>query len=119
MLRETLPSDVAQRVAPRALRTYATSLGWQPVPNGKRSEIAIFHRPDSRLHQVLVPTDETLSDYGEMVTEAVGKLAEYEKRPAREVLEHLLLPPADVLRFREVSPDAEAGSLPLEHAVRL
>jgi hypothetical protein len=35
------------------------------------------------------------------------------------VLEHLLLPPSDVLRFREVSPDAEAGNLPFDHAVRM
>jgi hypothetical protein len=31
----------------------------------------------------------------------------------------LLLPPADVLRFREVSPDADRGTLPFDHAVRL
>jgi hypothetical protein len=31
----------------------------------------------------------------------------------------LLLPPADVLRFRQVSPDTEAGTLPLDQAVRL
>ena len=54
-----------------------------------------------------------------MVAEAVRKLAEFEKRPARAVLEHLLLPPADLLHFREVSPDAEAGNLPLDHAVRM
>jgi hypothetical protein len=35
------------------------------------------------------------------------------------VLEHLLLPPADVLCFREVSPEAEAGNLPLERAVQM
>jgi hypothetical protein len=52
------------------------------------------------------------------VLEAVRKLAEFEKRPAEAVLEHLLLPPADLLRFREVSPDAEAGIVPLDHGAR-
>ena len=119
MSRETLPVDVAQQVTPRALIGYAQGLGWQAVPNGRRPEIAVYHRPDSRLHQVIIPTDPTLEDYGEAVTEAVRRLAEFEKRPAREVLDHLLLPPADVLGFREISPDAESGSLPFGHAVRM
>src|SRR5271166_1182001 len=119
MWREPLPVDAAQQVTPRALIGYVQGLGWQATPNGRRPEIIVYHQPDSRLHQVIIPTDSTLVDYGEAVTEAVRKLAEYEKRPAREVLEQLLLPPADLLGFREVSPDAEAGSLPLEHAVRL
>ncbi len=119
MSRENLPLEAAQMVTPRALTGYARGLGWQPVPNGKRTEIAVFHRPDSTLHQVIIPTDPTLDDFGEAVIEAVRKLAEFEKRPAQEVLDHLLLPPADMLRFREVSPDAEAGHLPLDHGVRL
>ena len=119
MLRETLQLDAARRVSPRALQGYAQGLGWQIVSNGKRNDIALLHRPDSRLHQIAIPLDETLSDYSEAVVEAVQKLAEFEKRPAREVLDQLLLPPADMLQFRETSQDAEAGSLPFEHAVRM
>jgi hypothetical protein len=118
MARENLSLEAARLVTPRALIGYARGLGWQPVPNGRRSDIAVFHRPDSRLHQVIIPTDSRLDDFGEAVLEAVRKLAEFENLPASAVLEHLLLPPADVLRFREISPDAEAGNLPLEHAVR-
>jgi hypothetical protein len=116
---ERLPLEAARMVTPRALLGYARGLGWQPVPNGRRSDIAVFHRPDSRLHQVIIPTDSTLADFGEAVAEAVRKLAEFEHRPALAVLEHLLLPPADVLRFREVSADAESGNLPLDHAARM
>lgn len=110
---------LADKVSPRALIGYATGLGWKPVANGKRSDIAIYHRPDSRLHQIVIPIDESLKDFGEAVAEAVLKLAEHERRPPQEILDHLLLPPADLLQFREVSHDAESGQLPLEHAVRL
>ncbi len=119
MLREILSLDAAKQVTPSSLLGYAEGLGWQAVANGRRSEIAVYHRPDSRLHQVIIPVDTTLVDYAESVAEAVRKLADFEHRPAREVLEHLLLPPADVLRFREISPDAETGNLPFEHAVRM
>src|SRR5262249_9376592 len=109
--------DLTRRVSPRALINYAASLGWKAVADGN-GNVTAYHRPDSRTHQVLIPTDEGLSDYAEMSAEAVRKLAEFENRPAREVLGHLLLP-ADLLDFREVSRDAEAGTLPFEHAVRL
>lgn len=118
MSRELLPLRLARQVTPRALVNYASSLGWKHVDR-VNGEITVYHRPDSNVHQVLIPVDEQLSDYDEMAAEAVRKLAEFEKRPAREVLEHLLLPPADLLDFREVSRDSETGTLPFDHAVRL
>ena len=119
MSREPILLDTARQVTPRALMGYAQGLGWQPVPNNRRPEISVFHRPDSELHQIIVPTDSSLADYAEAVLQAASKLAAFEQRPVQEILEHLLLPPADVLQFREISPDAETGSLPFEHAVRL
>jgi len=118
MRREPLPLELARLVTPRALKGYASGLDWKAV-TGVNGDIAVFHQPQSELHQVIIPTDTTFADYDEAVAEAVRKLADFERRPAREVLEHLLLPPADVLSFREASPDAEAGSLPFQHAVRL
>lgn len=118
MVREPLPLELTRQVTPRALKGYATALNWRLV-EGVNGDVAVYHRPDSRAHQVIVPVDTTLVDYDEAVAEAVRKLAAYERRPATEVLGHLLLPPSDVLRFREFSPDAEAGSLPFDHAVRM
>ncbi len=110
--------DLAHLVTPPALRAYAAALGWQPV-NNRRPNVAVFHRPDSTLHQVLVPLDEGFTDYAEMVAEAVRRLAEYENRSLREVLERLVLPPSDILEIRDAGPDAEDGTLPLLAAANL
>ncbi len=118
MSRETLPATTARLVAPRAIRNYAQALGWQLVPN-INGGITVFHRPDSELHQLIVPLDETYDDYPDLVTEAVRKLADFEKATPQQVLNHLLLPPADVLRFRDNSPESETGSLLLEHGINL
>lgn len=118
MSREQLPLDLTSRLTPRALAKYASALGWTHV-EGINGDLAVYHRPDSRLHQVLIPLDDGLGDYAEMTAEAVRKLAAYEKRPARDVLDHLLLPPADVMEFREISPQSEVGTLPFERAVQL
>lgn len=119
MLREPLPLDTTRRVTPQALTGYAQGLGWQALPNGKRSEIQVFHRPESRLDQIIIPVDISLADYGEAVAEAVHKLARHEQRPAQAILEQLLFSSADILSFREISIDADSGHLALEHASRL
>jgi hypothetical protein len=118
MWRDQLPDSLTRLVTPRAVRVYAEGLGWQRV-EGVNGKIAVFQNPDSPLRQLIVPQDERLDDYGLRTAEAIERLAEFERRPAREILNHLLLPPADLLVFREVSPDAEAGNLPLDHAVRM
>ncbi len=68
---------------------------------------------------MIITTDTDLVDFGEAILEAVGKLAEFERRPASAVLGQVLLPPGDLLAFREISPEAEAGNLPLDHAFRM
>ncbi len=73
----------------------------------------------SKAHQIIVPLNEQFDDYADRVVEAIRHLAEFEKRPANEILNHLLLSPADLLFFREVSSDTEAGYLPLDHAARM
>lgn len=118
MSREALPEQLARLVSPRALKIYAQGLGWKPVA-GVNGNIALFHRPDSELYQLIVPLDEQFDDYPDRVTEAVARLAEFERRPALEILNHLLLPPADVFRLRDSSPDSLTGVLPLEQAVSL
>ena len=114
---DQLPDSLTRLVTPRAIRVYAEGLGWQRV-EGVNGKIAVYKNPDSPLRQLIVPLDEQFDDYGVRTAEAIQRLAEFEKRPAKEILNHLLLPPADLLFFREVSSDAEDGNLPLDHAAR-
>ena len=118
MWRDPLPDSLTSLVTPRAVRVYAEGLGWCRV-EGVNGKIAVYANPNSPLQQLIVPLDERLDDYGLRAAEAIQRLAEFEKRPPREVLNHLLLPPSDLLYFREVSPAAAAGDLPLDHAVRM
>jgi hypothetical protein len=115
---DPLPIGLTRLVQPKALKTYALALGWQPVP-GVDGDLSVFHRPDSEVHQLIIPLDDSYDDYGEQIVEAIRKLAVYEKRPAMEVLNHLLLPPADVWRLSDSSQDTEAGTLQLNQAVNL
>jgi hypothetical protein len=105
-------------VTPRAMKNYALALGWNLIGN-VNGTIAVFRDPRSDAHQLIIPLEPSYDDYGETVEKAVLKLAEFEGRPADEVLNHLLLPPADILRFSEQGPEAETGTLPLGQAVHM
>ena len=115
---DQLPESLTRLVTPRAVCVYAEGMGWSRV-EGVNGKIAVYQNPKAPLRQLIVPRDERLDDYGLRAAEAIERLAEFEQRPAKEILNHLLLPPADILSFREVSSDAEAGNLSLDHAVRM
>lgn len=112
-----LPLELTRLIAPRALRGYAEGLGWLKV-DGVNGHISAYQSPVSENRQLIVPLDERLDDYAERTADAVRRLADFEHRPAREVLEHLLLPPCDVISFRVISPETEAGEVSLESGVR-
>ncbi len=105
-------------VLPRAMKNYAQGLGWKPV-TGLNGTVAVYHDPNSELRQLLVPLDEKFDDYPESVARVVERLAEFEKRDPAEVLNHLLVPPSDLLSFREQSAETEAGDISVEHGSRI
>ena len=115
MLYEPVPLELAKQITPYALRNYARALGWVHIAQGDPT-IEVYHHPANKLRQLIIPLDEQFDDYAESVAEAVRKLAASENRPATEVLNHLLLPPADVLRFRESSNETENGTVTLDQA---
>jgi hypothetical protein len=113
-----LPVPLVARIKPADARAYATATGWVrvPAPNGK---VAVFNRPGSDLDQLLIPLDPDLSDYSKRMAEVVESLAEHQKRPAPEILNDLLMPPSDVLRFQIDEPETEAGIVPLVQGIGL
>ncbi len=115
-----LPENLVARISPLNARVHAVSAGWVrlPVLNGK---VAIFTHPtsDSDLDQLIIPLDAGIVDYGRRMAEVVANLADLEDRPAIEVLNDLLLPPSDVLRFRLVEQETEAGIIPLNQGIDL
>lgn len=113
-----LPERLVARINPLDARAYAAASGWLRVPtiNGK---VAVYSHPKSDLDQLLIPLDVNLSDYPRRMAEVVVNLAEDQGRPAPEVLNDLLLPPSDVLRFTIDEPDSQTGAIPLEQGLEL
>src|SRR4051794_30106388 len=118
MWRDRLPVSLTRLVTPQAIRDYAEGLGWQRV-EGVNDKIAVYKDPASPLRQLIVPLDEALDDYGDRTAEAIHRLSESEGRSAPEILDHLLLPPSDILFFREIGAHGDDLLIPLDRATRM
>ena len=118
MPREDLPKDLLQLLRPQQVRSYALAKGWQRIPN-VGGGIALFSHPGADLDQLLVPMDETFLDYSRRLRDVVETLADFEHRPVEEVLNDLIVPESDIVRFRVASPATERGSIPLQEGIRL
>ncbi len=114
-MRDTLkvPLEAAARVLPQHVADYARGRGWRRVTLGTR-DLAVYANPDdARLEQIVIPRDATLADYPSRVADIVVTLSELESRPVVAVLNDLLSPDSDTLRFAREGPTADAGSVSL------
>jgi hypothetical protein len=110
--------NLAVRVSPQNARSYALAHGWQRIAEANGG-IALFQRPENSLDQLVVPLHTSGPDYGRRITDLVFSLAEVENRPAREIVNDLLMPDADTIRYRVVSAAAASGDLPLDDGLRV
>ena len=118
-----LPIALVQRVSYTEAQQYALSKGWQRVP-GVKGDIAVYRRPESRKREVIIPQDRGFSDYALRMAEAIAAFTDYERldndqRRPQQVLNDLLLPAADILRFSLEGTAAQDGTVPLGEAVNL
>lgn len=113
-----LPERLVARIKPADARAYAAASGWVRVPT-RNGRAAVYNRPGSDLDQLLIPLDPDLSDYSRRMAEVIEGLAEYQHQTAAEVLNDLLVPPSDILRFRVDEPETEAGVVPLVQGIDL
>ena len=109
---------LAGQVSSQNARSYALANGWQRVQDVDGG-IALFERPDVELSQLIVPLHSTGPDYPRRIVDVVMNLSEIEHRPAQEIVNDLLMPDADIVRYRVISPEAEKGDLPLEDGMRI
>jgi hypothetical protein len=118
MTYETRPRNLLRSISPQEVRTYALAKGWRRVP-GVNGEITVFDHPSIQWEQLIVPMDETFDDYDKRVFEVIQTLAGIEARPATEILDDLLMPDSDVLRFSVTSPATARGLVPFVEGIGL
>jgi len=109
---------LAAAVSPQDARQYALAHGWQRV-SAVNGGVALFTRADSDLDQLLIPLQATGPDYARRIADVVDNLVALEKRPAEEILNDLLMPDVDIIRYRLVGADTEKGDMSLVGGIRM
>jgi hypothetical protein len=118
MTRDRLPAELLRQVDPADVDRYARASGWRRLNGFDQRRMTVYERPDLALRQLLVPARQ-VDDYERALADVIERLAEIEQRPKQEVLNDLLMPPADVLRVAVAGPEADGGLLPLAQASNL
>jgi hypothetical protein len=115
---DNLPINLLCLVTPQQVRSYALAKGWKRVQNVNHG-IALFTRPDSEYAQLIVPMEPSAIDYGKRIADIILTLREMEGRTIPEIISDVMMPDADIVRYRMISPIAEKGVLPLQEGIRI
>ncbi len=113
-----LDESLLSRVEPTHLRGYIRSNGWNRISTSNQAfaDVAIFRKNSD---EVIVPQKTDFGDYARRIGDIVETLSNTEKRSKFQILNDILIPPPDILRFRVTSPTSENGTVPLAEGLGL
>jgi len=84
------------------VQKYLLRTNWTKI-NTKREHIVLFYLENStneRVAEILLPLSKDFADYTKTIYEAILTISEVENREAEQIINDLLLPPSDIIRFR-------------------
>jgi hypothetical protein len=106
-------------VRPADVQQYLRYRGWSPQGEPHRDVAEYAHSLGDTTVKVRVLFDPSFSDYALRMAELVDILSRLEGRSFLEVLDDLLMPPGDRIRFRIFSESTRAGTISLDDSIRL
>jgi hypothetical protein len=119
MIDVSMSVDILKRIGSVSLQRYALSHGWERKNLPERFKIALYRRPEDPNRELLLPQSEEFGDYLERIADFVSGLASFESVPINHVLNALLNPQADVLRFGYRGPESNLGFVPFLTGISL
>ena len=114
-----LTEDILKRIGTVPLQRYAVSHGWERQALPERFKIALYRRPEDPKRELILPQSEEFGDYFERISDFIRGLANFESVSVNQVLNTILIPHADVLRFGYRAPEANYGFIPFLKGIHL
>jgi len=100
-------------IRPISVRVYVKARRWKRIAN-KRENVAVFQTPkQGRYEQLIIPVDKEIDDFSERIIDVVLRIAEFEGRTPTSVINDLLAPNSDTIRFAIEGREADAGFVSL------
>ncbi|MDR1925672.1 MAG: hypothetical protein LBQ66_14985 [Planctomycetaceae bacterium] len=97
---------------PLEICKYLTAKHWKKIPTNK-SRTHLFCHPVDAYSQVYVPLDVDIPSFRRSVLEIIDVLHGVENRPKQNIIDDLLYPDNDIIRYRIQSPQSTLGTVPL------
>lgn len=110
----------AQQINFLALQQYLTGKAWQKQLS-KKANKAFFRQFAGAdvISEIALPLNRSFSDYDDAIVKAINLIAEYEQREPIQIINDLLLPPADQIRFRVNNARTKDGLISLSEGFML
>lgn len=99
---------VINKISFATIQRYLINRYWEKKES-KREHIAVFYIDNPKPLEILLPLDRNFSDYSDLIHNALFKISSNENRELEQVINDLLLPPSDVIRFRVDNKRTEYG----------
>lgn len=115
---EYLPKELIARLRTAAIQQHLDAAGWQRTERVK-GQYSLYRRPESESLEVLVPKGNDFADFTRRIIETLTIVAEYEKRSPVSLLNDLLLPPSDIIRYKLEDADVDDGTIRLRQSLSL
>jgi hypothetical protein len=112
MSRSGIQEETLKRIGPLYLQRYATAHGWERKQLPERFQLALYTRPEDPTKELLLPQSATFGDYLDRIADFISGLASYHQVSIRQVLNEVLNPQSDVLRFGYDAPESKLGYVP-------
>lgn len=109
--------DLLKLVSPNIIDKYVKAYGWNLISS--KFEGALIYETDTFNEQVIVPNRTNFDDYDSRIGDVIQILSNFENRSPIEILNDLILPPSDVIRFRVNSEQSKNGTIAYDEGLNL
>lgn len=114
----TYPDTVIGSVSFTALQRYLLHNAWNKKES-KKDDVLIFYREKPAPTEIVLPTNKSYADYTYLVRRAIEKIGEVENKSIESIINTLLAPPSDIIRFSVKAQDTMQGIIPLDKGFSL
>jgi hypothetical protein len=110
---------MAGKVSFTSLQQYLLVRGWRKQNTNKQDVVMMFAPNDDANLDILLPLSRNFTDYSRSILNAVRKISVYENREETQIINDLILPPADILRYRVDNEQTSFGLISLKAGFEL
>ncbi|PIP54812.1 MAG: hypothetical protein COX07_03265 [Bacteroidetes bacterium CG23_combo_of_CG06-09_8_20_14_all_32_9] len=110
---------IIENINPLQIQKYLKSTGWNFIQS-KRPQIGIyFLNKGAEWFEVTLPLKKEYADFEQAIKIIIERIAEVEKKEFKDVLNRLVLPVSDIVKFRVVNSETEYGTISFDDGFNL